>query len=96
MQANNKKGGDKLPKSIRIGEMTIPEDYFELDALNKETVCVVLMNEILELIDKQIPKHLNRFDFLEKVIDSSIQTNIEAEHYEVCAVLKDIKQLING
>jgi hypothetical protein len=96
MQANNKKGGNKLPKSIQIGHMTIPEDYFEMDSLNKETVCVVLMNEILELIDKQIPKHLNRFDFLEKVIDSSIQTNIEEEHYEVCAVLKDIKQLING
>ena len=96
MQANNKKGSNKLPKSIPIGHMTIPEDYFELDALNKETVCVVLMNEILELIDKELPKHLNRFDFLEKVIESSIQTNVEEEHYEVAQVLSDIKQLING
>jgi hypothetical protein len=76
--------------------MTIPEDYFDMDITNKETVCVVLMNEILELIDKQIPKELNRFDFLDKVIESSIQTNIEQEHYEVCAVLNDIKQMING
>jgi hypothetical protein len=76
--------------------MTIPEDYFDMDNTNKETVCVVLMNEILELIDKQIPKELNRFDFLDKVIESSIQTNIEQEHYEVCAVLNDIKQMING
>ena len=96
MQANNKKGNNQLPKSIQIGQMTIPEDYFELDQYNKEMVCTVLMNEILELIDRQIPKHLNRFDFLEKVIDSSIQTNIDAEHYEVCAVLKDIKQMINA
>jgi len=95
MQANNKKGDSKLPKSVQIGHMTIPEDYFELDKLNKETVCVVLMNEILELIDKNIPKHLNRFDFLEKVIESSIITNVEQEHYEVAQVLLDIKHLLN-
>lgn len=86
----------KRGKSVSIGHMTIPEDYFDMDNTNKETVCVVLMNEILELIDKQIPKELNRFDFLDKVIESSIQTNIEQEHYEVCAVLNDIKQMING
>ena len=96
MQANNSKGNSKLPKSIKIGEMTIPEDYFELDSLNKETVCVVLMNEILEFIDKQIPKHLNRFDFLEKVIESSIQSNVKEEQYEVAQVLFDIKKLINA
>lgn len=87
---------NKRTPSIQIGHMTIPEDYFEMGKDERESVCVVLMGEILELIDKNIPKHLNRFDFLEKVIESSIITNVEQEHYEVAQVLLDIKQLINA
>ena len=96
MQANNPKGNKQLPKSIKIGEMSIPEDYFELDKVNKDTVCLVLMNEMLDFIDKQIPKHLNRMEFMDKIIESLIQTNVQQEHYEVAQVLSDIKQMINA
>ena len=96
MQANNKKGGNKLPKSIQIGNLQVPEDYFKLHSVDKETVCVMVMNDILDIIDKQLPQHINRLDFLDKVLDSSIVTNLEEEEYLVVQVLTDIKQLING
>ena len=87
---------NKRGKSVNIGYLEIPEDYFQLDSSNKETICVVLMNEILELIDKQIPPTINRFDVLDTILESSIQSNVEDEHYEVAQVLTDIKQMING
>jgi len=96
MQRNNQKGSQKLPKSIQIGNLQVPEDYFKLHSVDKETVCVMVMNDILDIIDKQLPQHINRLDFLDKVLDSSIVTNLEEEEYLVVQVLTDIKQLING
>jgi hypothetical protein len=82
--------------NIPISEVFIPPDYFELNPIEKESVCLVLMNNILEVINKEFPARLNRFDLLEQILDSSIITNTQTEHYEVCQVLKDIKQLINA
>jgi len=96
MQRNNQKGSQKLPKSIQIGNLQVPEDYFKLHSVDKETVCVMVMNDILDIIDKQLPQHINRLEFLDKVLDSSIVTNLEEEEYLVVQVLTDIKQLING
>jgi len=95
MQANNPKGNNKLPKSIKIGHLEIPEDYFKLHSIDKETICIILMEQILNMIDKQIPSYINKIEFLDKVLESSIITNVQAEQYEIAQVLTDIKQMIN-
>lgn len=95
MQTNNPKGNKQLPKSIKIGDLEIPEDYFKLHSVDKETICIVIMEQILKLIDRQIPSYINRLDFLDKVLESSIITNVQEEQYEVAQVLTDIKQMIN-
>jgi hypothetical protein len=53
------------------------------------------MDGILTLLDRQIKPEYNRIDFLSKLIDSSIETNEMEENYEVCQVLKDIRNLID-
>ena len=95
MQANNPKGNNKLPKSIKIGHLEIPEDYFKLHSIDKETICIILMEQILNMIEKQIPSYINKIEFLDKVLESSIITNVQAEQYEIAQVLTDIKQMIN-
>ena len=95
MQANNPKGNKQLPKSIKIGHLEIPEDYFKLHSIDKETICIILMEQILNMIEKQIPSYINKIEFLDKVLESSIITNVQAEQYEIAQVLTDIKQMIN-
>ena len=82
-------------KNVKVGFLDIPHNYFELDQVNKETICLVLMDNILQLIDKKFPKHLNRLDIMMDLLDASIETNVQEETYEVAQVLKDIKDLIN-
>jgi hypothetical protein len=53
------------------------------------------MEQILNIIEKQIPSHINKIEFLDKVLESSIITNVQEEHYEVAQVLTDIKEMIN-
>jgi hypothetical protein len=84
-----------MGKHIKVGYMDIPEDYFELDSVNKETVCLVLIDRLLTLVDRQFDQEYNRVDILNRLIDSSIESNINDETYEVAAVLRDIKKVLN-
>ena len=81
-------------KSVKIGTMDIPEDYFSLTQNEKEVVCMMIYDDIMLLVDKQLPKYVNRMNFINKIIDSSLITNVDEEKYEVAAVLKDLKELI--
>lgn len=85
----------KNNKSIQLGNLEVPEDYFKLSKDCKQSVCMMVMNDILTIIDKQIPQHINRIEFLDKVLDSSIETNLEHEEYLIVQVLSDVKQLLN-
>lgn len=82
-------------KHKKIAELEIPEDYFELSPIDKETICMVIMDNLLRVIDKNFNPALNRIDLMNKLLDSSIQTNINEETYEIAQVLYDIKQILN-
>ena len=84
-----------MGKHVKVGYMDIPDDYFDLDSINKETVCLVLMDRLLTLIDRQYDKRFNRVEILNKLIDSTIESNINDEAYEIAAVLRDIKKVLN-
>jgi hypothetical protein len=84
-----------MGKHVKVGYMDIPDDYFELDNVNKEVVCLVLMDRLLTLIDRQFDEQFDRIAILNKLIDSSIESNIIDETYEVAAVLRDIKKVLN-
>jgi hypothetical protein len=50
---------------------------------------------MITLINKQVRPEFNRMLVLEKLLDSSIQSNVEEENYEICQVLTDIKNILN-
>ena len=81
-------------KSVKIGSLDIPEDYFGLTIEEKEAICLVIFDDILTLVDRQLPKYVNRMEFVSKIIESSLITNVHEEKYEVAAVLKDIQHLL--
>ena len=83
-------------KMMKISQIDIPKDYFQLNEEEKEAVCVETLNFILKILDKQLKPEVNRMFALNLLIDSSIITNEEDELYEVCAVLEGVRKLING
>lgn len=84
-----------MEKSIKVGELEIPADYWTLDKDIKRELCLTIIDAIMTLLDQQLNPKLNRLDILDRLLESSIQTNEEEENYEVCQVLRDIKQIIN-
>jgi hypothetical protein len=83
-------------KTVKVSEIEIPKDYFDLTEEEKDAVCIETMNFMLTILDKQLKPEVNRMFALGLLIESSIITNQEEELYEICAVLTDIRKLING
>jgi hypothetical protein len=79
----------------KIGELQIPLEYFDLTKEEKDYLIDEILNVMLTIIDKNVVPTVNRIDVLNTILDSSIQTNIEDEVYEICQVLWDIKQKLN-
>lgn len=83
-------------KTIRVGEMEVPVDYFTLPQEDKDVICNSILESILYILEKNIPLDVNHMDVLTRIIESSIITNQEEENYEICGVLTDIKKMIDA
>lgn len=80
---------------VQIGELEIPSDYFKLNEESKKELCLEMIDVVLMILDKRLNKEINRFDMLDLMLISSIQTNLEDEKYEICQFLTDIRNILN-
>lgn len=82
-------------KQVKVGEIEIPFDYFKFKPKEKEALCQEILDAILHVLDRQLNPNIDRMIILDKLLESSIITNQDEENYEICAVLLDIRNLIN-
>lgn len=84
-----------MARSIKVGELEIPADYWSMNQEDKKEICLMIIDSILILLDKHVSPEFNRMDVLEKILESSIISNEEQENYEICQVLTDLRTIIN-
>jgi hypothetical protein len=84
-----------MEAQISIGYIDIPVEYAKLNDAAKKAICNKLIDEILIDIDKKLPVYVNRFRFLDEILDSSIESNNVLENYEISQTLYDMKKIIN-
>lgn len=82
-------------KTVKIGHLDVPSDYFTLPTEEKEVICYSILESMLQLLDKHLNPDIDTFNILNKIIDSSIIMNEHDENYEVAGVLLDIKKMVN-
>jgi hypothetical protein len=82
-------------KQVEIGEIEIPLEYFNLSVDEKETLCLEIMNAMIEVLDKTLKPNFDRKEVLDLILQSSIMTNIKTEQYEICQFLSDVRKLLN-
>jgi hypothetical protein len=82
-------------KSIKVGELEVPADYWSLDKDLKREICLMIIDAMLVIIDSQSNPEIDRLLVMNRLLESSIQTNEQDENYEVCQVLTDIKTLLD-
>jgi len=82
-------------KSIKVGELEVPADYWSLDKELKREICLMIIDAMLVIIDSQSNPEIDRLLVMNRLLESSIQTNEQDENYEVCQVLTDIKTILD-
>ena len=81
--------------SIDMGIINIPKAYVEFTDVQKKQLCNRILNTLLNHIDENLNPEINRIEFLDDVLVSSIESNKEEELYEICIVLSDCRKLLN-
>jgi len=82
-------------EQVEFGYIDIPKDYCNFTNKEKRALCNKLIDLILTVIDKELDPVINRINFLDEVLESSIISNEDLEQYEICACLKDIRTILN-
>ena len=84
-------------EQIEIGFIDIPVRYPTFSKRKKNIVCDNLIDNLLTYIDKELESlpHINRITFLDEILESSLQSNVDLELYEVAQVIFDCKKRLN-
>ena len=85
----------QMERHIKIGEIEVPRDYWNLSLNKRRELCETLIDTILVVLEQQIRPDMNKIRVLDLLLISSIITNEELENYEICQVLSDLRLLIN-
>lgn len=80
---------------IEVGYLDIPIDYIKFTKNQKKAVCEAIIDKLLIYIDRELDPTINRIQFLDDVFSSTKETNVEAENYEVAAVIRDCQRILN-
>jgi len=80
---------------VELGYVDVPKQYFKLEKNKKDVICLKIIDMLLHQIDEQVDQTINRIDLLNEIMESSIESNLEDENYEVVAVFSDIRKILN-
>ena len=86
---------ENMSKHIKIGEIEIPMNYWDMNEDDRTELCLTLMDGMLTILDKTLNPEFDRLAILDLLLVSSIISNEENEEYEVCEVMSSIRKLIN-
>ena len=84
----------KRNKNIKLGYMDIPINYINFDEGDKIAFCNLMIDKMLTILENELryAPEINRIEFLDSVLDSSLETNVAHEAYEVACVIRDMKK----
>jgi hypothetical protein len=86
---------EDLSKHIKVGELSIPMDYWSMSEEQKLDLSLTLMDGMITILDQVLTPEYDRFTILDKLLESSIQTNEYNEEYEICEVMTSIRKILN-
>lgn len=84
-----------MDNHIKVGEIEIPVDYWLLSEDDKVELSFLILDCMTTLLNENLHSHINKVRALDKLIDSSIITNLQEEQYEIVDLLTKIRTMIN-
>jgi hypothetical protein len=83
-------------EQIDLGFINIPKAYFEFTSKQKKAICVNAIDKLLLYIEDNLDDPtINRIQFLDEILESSIESNNEVDAFEVSGFLTDCRKMLN-
>jgi len=80
---------------IKLADLEIPKDIWSLNDEEKRIIVLKVKTFLERLLYRELGVKINREEFLKKLIESTIIINETEENYEICQVMKMIKEMID-
>jgi len=84
-----------IKNHIKLANLEIPKDIWSLSDEERKRIVTQVKIFMERLLFKELGVRVNRDEFLKKLIESTIIVNEAEEQYEICQVMKEIKEMIN-
>jgi hypothetical protein len=84
-----------MDEHVKVGEIEIPVNYWLLSEDEKVELSFLILDCMATLLNEHLHSHINKVRALDKLIDSSIITNLQDEQYEIVDLLTKIRTMIN-
>ena len=82
-------------KHIKLSDIEIPQDIFTMEEKQRNELVLLVKTFLERILHREFGIRGNKKELLNKLIDSTIIVNEQEEKYEICEVMKQVKQLIN-
>lgn len=83
-----------MHKHVQLANIEIPKDVFYLDDYDKEQIIKELKLILTRVLNNQLRGKFDLNYFLNQVIDSTIQVNVEEENYEIAYIMNELKKTL--
>jgi hypothetical protein len=83
-----------MKKHIKLAEIEIPQDIWTFSKEEREELVLTVKDFLESLVNNQISKTADKKYFMKKLLESSIIVNEKDQQYEICSVMKEIKDMI--
>jgi hypothetical protein len=83
-----------MNRHIKLADLDIPKDIWNLSKEERSELVLTVKEFLEKLIDSQISKRADKKYFMKKLLESSIIVNEQDEQYEICSIMKEIKDMV--
>ncbi len=84
-----------MNQHLKLADLEIPKDLWSMSDKERREITLTVKFFLEGLIKRQLGGRMNKQKFLKQLIESTIIVNEAEEQYEICQVMKDVKQLLD-
>lgn len=84
-----------MNQHLKLADIEIPKDLWKLKPEERTELVISVKTFLERLVNTQISKRADKKYFMKKLLESSIIVNEQEEQYEICSVMKEIKDMID-
>jgi hypothetical protein len=83
-----------MNQHLKLADLEIPKDLWSLSDDERKDITLSVKIFLERIVNRQLGIKVNKKFFMIKLLESTMILNEAEENYEICQVIKEIKEMI--